>query len=77
MKEYAGVFITFKKGGNVFIPANEFNTIDVFKDKLLVVKNDLLWCFACAIDVVFSVAMLTNEELDEINQSKDGDNNGS
>lgn len=74
MKEYVGVCITFRKGGYIFVPANEFNIIDVFKDKLLVVKNDLLWRFACAIDVVFSVAMITNEELNEINRLKDGEN---
>lgn len=62
MKEYAALEITFKRGGKITFPAEDFTEYEICRDRLLVVKDGDTWRYACALDEVFCITPLTEEE---------------
>ena len=61
--ECAALEITFKRAGKIIFPAKDFTEYEIHGDKLLVVKDGDTWRYACALDGVFSIALLTEEEV--------------
>ena len=61
--ECAALEITFKRAGKIIFPAKDFTEYKIHGDKLLVVKDGDTWRYACALDEVFSIALLTEEEV--------------